>query len=262
MTPSDATQIPFRNDRQQMKKALVKLGKEKEQLQELLRWREEYEALVVHDLRNPLNAIMVALKLLEGMKDQVKTPEAFLRATDLAKDATQRMSQLISTLLDIARLEAGKLILNFSTFDLSVLIRDVIDMQKNISTGTVDIFQQTPPELIIHADRGVLGRVVANLLDNAMKFSPPESIIEVTAQSLDHQTIRINVIDAGPGVPPEEREYIFDKFAQVKNKENENHGAGLGLTFCRMAVEAHGGSIRIDAGPSGAGSCFIVEIPK
>lgn len=263
MIPSDMTWIQLLTIHQQMQKDLVSLGREKEQLQELLRLREEFEALVVHDLRNPLNAIIVALNLLQGMKDQVKTPEPFLRATELAKNATQRMAQLISTLLDIARLEAGKLVLNISDFDLSALIRDVIEMQKVTAAGTVAIVPHTLPGLMIKADRDVLGRVVANLLDNALKFSPPESTVEITAQSLDNQAIRINVIDAGPGVPPEERERIFEKFAQVNDEQHENRsGTGLGLTFCRMAVEAHGGCIRVDDKPSGAGSCFSIQIPK
>jgi two-component system, sensor histidine kinase and response regulator len=263
MIPSDMTWTQLLTIHQQMQKDLVSLGREKEQLQELLRLREEFEALVVHDLRNPLNAIIVALNLLDGMKDQITPPEPFLRATELAKNATRRMTQLISTLLDVARLEAGKLVLNISEFDLSALIKDEIEMQKITATETVKVVPHTLPGLMIKADRDVLGRVVANLLDNAMKFSPPESTIEITAQSLDNQAIRIDVIDAGPGVPLEERERIFEKFAQVNDEEHENRcGTGLGLTFCRMAVEAHGGCIRVDDKPSGTGSCFSIQIPK
>jgi two-component system CheB/CheR fusion protein len=116
---------------------------------------------------------------------------------------------------------------------------------------------------MVKADRDVLWRVVANLLDNALKFSPPASKIEITAHSLDNRVIRIDVTDAGPGIPPEERERIFEKFTRVKGAEHEKHsGTGLGLTFCRMAVEVHGGAIWADAGPAGVGSRFSVQLPQ
>jgi signal transduction histidine kinase len=260
---ADMARIQFGHTYQQMQKRLDSLGDEKEQLQELLRLREELEAMVVHDLRNPLNAVMIALSLLERMKDQVKDPDAFIRIMGHANSATQRMKQMISTLLDIARLKAGKLVLNIREFDLSMLLKDIIEMEKTMTTGAIEIITQTLPGLMVKADRDVLGRVVANLLDNAVKYAPPSSKIEITAHLQDNQTIRIIVTDAGPGVPLEERERIFDKFTRVKGAEYEKRsGTGLGLTFCRMAVEAHGGAIWVDAGPSGVGSCFTVQIPQ
>lgn len=260
---ADRARIQFGNAYQQMQKRLDRLGDEKEQLKELLRLRDELEAMVVHDLRNPLNTVMIALNLLERMKDQLKDPEAFMRITGYAKGATQRMERLISTLLDIARLEAGKLVLNISDVDLSTLLGDVVEMQKPMAKGAVEIVTHTLPGLMVKADRDVLGRVVSNLLDNALKFAPPSSRIEITAHSLDNRAVRIDVIDAGPGVPFEERERIFEKFSRVRGAEHEKRsGTGLGLTFCRMAVEAHGGSIWVDTGPSGVGSCFSLQIPQ
>lgn len=260
---ADRARIQFGKTYQQMQKRLASLGEEKEQLQELLRLREELEAMVVHDLRNPLNTVMMVLSLMESMKDQVNDPDAFMHLSKLASGAALRMNQLISTLLDIARLEAGKLVLNIQEFDLSILLADVIDIQQPIVKGDVKIVNQTTPGLIIKADREVLRRVVANLLDNAFKFAPPSSQIEITAQSLNNRAVRISVIDAGPGVPPEERERIFEKFTQVKDAVHERRiGTGLGLTFCRMAVEAHGGSIWVEDGPSGAGSCFSIQLPQ
>ena len=260
---ADMARIQFGKTYQQMQKRLASLGEEKEQLQELLRLREELEAMVVHDLRNPLNTIMMVLSLLERVKDQVNDPEGFMHLAKLANGAAQRMNQLITTLLDIARLEAGKLVLNIKEFDLSSLLEHVIEMEQPMVTKSVKMVHQTPPGMMVKADRDVLGRVIANLLDNALKFAPPSSQIEITAQLLDNQAVCINVTDDGPGVPPEERERIFEKFTQVKDAAHEKRGGtGLGLTFCRMAVEAHGGSIQVNAGPSGAGSCFSLQIPQ
>ncbi|MFA5284924.1 MAG: ATP-binding protein [Smithellaceae bacterium] len=260
---ADMARIQYGNAHRQMQKRVTSLGEEKEQLQELLRLREELEAMVVHDLRNPLNSVMMALNLLERMKDEVKDPVSFTLAIRLANGAAKRMNQLIATLLDIARLEAGKLVLNITEFDLSVLFRDLIEMEQTWVKKEVEIVTQTQPGLMVRADRDVLWRVMTNLLDNALKFAPPASTIEITAQAMDNRTVRIRVMDAGPGVPPEERERIFEKFTRIRDAEHRNYGGtGLGLTFCRMAVEAHGGSIHVGAGPSGGGSCFSIQLPQ
>lgn len=260
---ADKARIQFGASNRQMQKRVARLGEEKEQLQELLQLREELEAMVVHDLRNPLNTVIMALGLVERMKDDVRDPETFTLAMRLAKGAANRMNKLIATLLDIARLEAGKLVLNITEFDLAPLLREVIEMEQASVAKPVEIVAPTLPGLMVKADREVLWRVVSNLIGNALKFAPASSRIEVTAQHLKDKTLRINVIDAGPGIPEGERERIFEKFTRIKDTECGSYsGMGLGLTFCRMAVEAHGGSIWVEEGPSGIGSCFSVQLPQ
>ncbi len=260
---ADKARIQFGASNRQMQKRVARLGEEKEQLQELLQLREELEAMVVHDLRNPLNTVIMALGLVERMKDDVRDPETFTLAMRLAKGAANRMNKLIATLLDIARLEAGKLALNITEFDLAPLLGEVIEMEQSSVTKPVEIVAPILPGLMVKADREVLWRVVSNLIGNALKFAPASSRIEVTAQHLKDKTLRINVIDAGPGIPEGERERIFEKFTRIKDTERGSYsGMGLGLTFCRMAVEAHGGSIWVEEGPSGIGSCFSVQLPQ
>lgn len=260
---ADKARIQFGASNRQMQKRVARLGEEKEQLQELLQLREELEAMVVHDLRNPLNTVIMALGLVERMKDEVRDPVTFTLAMRLAKGAANRMNKLIATLLDIARLEAGKLALNITEFDLAPLLREVIEMEQASVTKPVEIVAPTSPGLMVKADREVLWRVVSNLIGNALKFAPASSRIEVAAQHLKDKTLRINVIDAGPGIPEGERERIFEKFTRIKDTERGSYsGMGLGLTFCRMAVEAHGGSIWVEEGPSGIGSCFSVQLPQ
>lgn len=260
---ADTNRVHFENTFQQMQKRVASLGEEKEQLTELLRLREELEAMVVHDLRNPLNSIVIALSLLEPLKDQVQDKDGFLLLLRLARGGTQRMLNLISALLDIARLESGMLALNFSEFDLSSMIDEVIATQQALVTvSSIELISRMSSGLRVRADRDVLVRVLANLLDNAIKFAPRSSSIAVAAGLLEDGTVRITVTDEGPGIPPEDRERIFEKFTRVKDAEHQRRsGTGLGLTFCRMAVEAHGGSIRVEEGPSGAGSCFVVHLP-
>jgi signal transduction histidine kinase len=261
---ADTARIHLGNTYQQVQKRINRLGKEKEQLQELLRLREEFESMVVHDLRNPLNTVTLFLSLLEPLKDQVKDPENFMLLTRMAKAATQSMTQLISTLLDIARLEAGKLVLNIKEFDLSVMLKELTAMQKmQVTRKSIEIVTQSPPGLMVKADRDVLWRVVVNLLDNAIKFAPEKSKIEINACSMNNQAVHISVTDDGPGIPPDDRERIFEKFTRVNDAEHMTRiGTGLGLTFCRMAVEAHDGSIWVDTGPLGVGCCLHVQLPQ
>ncbi len=261
---ADTARIHLGNTYQQAQKRVNTLGEEKEQLQELLRLREELESMVMHDLRNPLNTVVMVLGLLEPLKNEVKDPEQFMLFTRMARAATQSMTKLISMLLDIARLEAGKMVLNISEFDLPEMLKELTAMQQmQMMFRSIEIVTQTPPGLMVKADRDLLWRVVVNLLDNAIKYAPEKSRIEVAACSMDNQTVRISVTDAGPGIPPADRLRIFEKFTRVNDAEHmARKGTGLGLTFCRMAVEAHGGSIWIDAGTSGVGCCIHVELPQ
>jgi len=260
---ADRARIQFGTSNLQMRKRVASLGQEKAQLQELLQLREELEAMVVHDLRNPLNTVIMALGLVERMKDEVKDPETFALAMRLAKGAANRMNRLIATLLDIARLEAGKLALSIAQVDLNTLFEEVIEMEKAGVTKSVEIKAAAVPGLTVKADREVLWRVMSNLLGNALKFAPEASTIVVEAQRGDDRKILISVTDAGPGIPEGERERIFEKFTRVKNADGGAYsGTGLGLTFCRMAVEAHGGCIWVEEGPSGVGSRFRFQLPQ
>jgi len=261
---ADTARIDLGNTFQQVQKRVNVLGEEKKQLEELLRLRDELESMVVHDLRNPLNTVTLVLDLLEPLKDQVKDTERYTLLVRMAKTATQSMTHLISMLLDIARLEAGRLVLNITEFDLSAMLEELAAMQQmQVLRKQIEIVTRSPAGLMVKADRGMLWRVVLNVLDNAIKFAPRMSRIEIAACPEGNRNIHIRVTDSGPGIPPEERERIFEKFTQVSDAEHMSRGGtGLGLTFCRMAVEAHGGTIRVDAGPSGTGNSIHIELPQ
>jgi signal transduction histidine kinase len=264
MISADTARIELGNTFQKAQKRVAALGEEKQQLQELLRLREELESMVLHDLRNPLHTMILVLDLLEPFKNQVRDPEHFMLLTRMGMSATQIMTQLISMILDIARLEAGKLVLNISEFDLSAMIGELVAGQRiQLMRKAIEIVIQGPPGVTVKADHDLLWRVVVNLLDNAIKFAPENSRIEIMAGPMEDQAVCISVTDAGPGIPPGDRERIFEKFTQVNDTEHmARAGTGLGLTFCRMAVEALGGAIWVDDGPSGVGSCFHVRLPQ
>jgi signal transduction histidine kinase len=177
--------------------------------------------------------------------------------------ATRRVERLVDTLLDIARLEVGGLELDLRAIDLASLVAGLIAEERHLAQATgVALEADLPPDLPpVSADRDVLLRVLVNLLDNALKFTR-EGRVWVEAHSAEAGFVRIDVIDTGPGIPKEERERIFEKFTQVRGQVQARRGSGLGLAFCRMAVEAHGGRIWIEDGPGGKGSRFAFTIPR
>jgi signal transduction histidine kinase len=263
LVSADTARIRLGNTYKQAQKRVSQLGEEKEQLQELLRLREELAAMVMHDLRNPLNAVMTVLDMMELRQHQVQDPEENTLLIGMAKTAARSMTRLIDTLLDIGRLEAGKLALNIEPFDLAATLGELAaGQQMQVMHNAVRIVLEAPPSLMVKADRNVLLRVVVNLLDNAIKFAPDQSEIGIRAGSERDGSVHISVTDAGPGIPAGDRERIFEKFTQVNDARHRARGSGLGLTFCRMAVEAHGGTIGVEAGPSGTGSRFHVRLPQ
>lgn len=114
-----------------------------------------------------------------------------------------------------------------------------------------------PPVL---ADRDKIDRVIMNLLDNALKYTPEGGQISVSVTQEREGFVKVSVSDDGPGIPPDERERIFERFAQVANGQSRQRGFGLGLTYCRLAVEGHGGTIWVEPGDGGRGSCFTFTL--
>lgn len=240
---------------------VTRLQSEKEHLLELQRVRRETSDLIVHDLRNPLSTIYGALHMLE-----VVLPEDVLadnrEILDLAMHASERMQRLVDSLLDVSKLETGEMLITLAPTHIKPLLEDAVRRQSipaqthNVAIHT-DIPDDLPPVLL---DRDPIERVLANLLDNALKYTPAGETIVVAAEQ-DGVKLVISVIDAGPGIPPEDRERIFERFAQVSGSQARRRGFGLGLTFCQLTVEAHDGTIWVEPGPGGVGSRFAFTLP-
>ncbi len=245
----------------QLQEQVSRLMTEKEQLLELQRVRKETSDLIVHDLRNPLGVIYGALNMLEMV-----LPEDVLEDNreliDLASSACERMQRLVDSLLDVAKLETGEMSINLRHADLQPIVEEVAQLQSvNARPHNVTIRTEIPhdlPSLLLDVEK--IERVLSNLLDNALKYSPPDSTITVRAERIP-QGVAVSVIDQGPGVPEEQRERIFERFAQVEGSKPARRGFGLGLTFCRLAVEAHGGKIWAEEGLGGMGSRFVFTLP-
>lgn len=221
--------------------------------------RNDLTQMIVHDLRSPLSAVFANLGLLEKALDRPDLAGQRSRFLANARRNSQAIATLIDTLLDINRMEAGELPLNRQP----VVIAELLQAGAEQAAGVAEqqgkhISVEVPPDLPqVRIDRDLVGRVIHNLVQNALKYTAPGGHIALSAR-VENGHLVVSVQDDGEGIPPEYHTHIFEKFAQV-NKVARN-GSGLGLAFCRLAVEAHGGRISVESQPH-QGSTFTFTLP-
>jgi PAS domain S-box-containing protein len=222
--------------------------------------REDLTHTMVHDLRNPLTGIHGALFLLnEQVGGMLSDRDA--EHLGLAQRSADRMLDMVNAILDISRLESGRMPLDPTVFALSDLVAEVVTLfekqavQKRI--WLIDALAEDLPP--VWADRGLIERVLRNLVDNAVKFTPQGGRIRLTAEVSPEEPDRlyVSVGDTGPGIPPDIKERLFSKFVTGQQTE---HGSGLSLAFCRMVLEAHHERIWVDSLP-GEGATFTFTLP-
>jgi signal transduction histidine kinase len=165
-------------------------------------------------------------------------------------------------LLEIARLQAGKTETNLTSINLRTLAAGILNdfIQESLEYGIIlrnEIPEDAP---IVRADLSKTTRVLTNLVDNALKFTPSGGQVSLTVDSVEDGMVAIQVSDTGPGIPEEFREKIFDRFSQVPGLAGRRRGSGLGLTFCRLALDSQGGKIWVASRPGG-GSVFAFTLP-
>ena len=231
--------------------------------------RDALSGMIVHDLRSPLTTVLISLGLLrDHTPAEGKTPVTE-QALEVSTRTINKVLGLVNTLLDIARMESGELTLNRAPVDLDQLADEVVtDLTPLANEYGVFLIHAAPSNLRpAWADREKVSRVLINLIDNALKFSPSGGQVWVLAaeaapgQLADGSTgLLCAVLDAGPGIPDDYQDKIFDRFAQIRGRHGRRAGSGLGLAFCKMAVEAHGGKIWVENRPEG-GSKFSFTLP-
>jgi signal transduction histidine kinase len=245
---------------QRLSRQLSVLQDEKQRLEELQRLRQETTELIIHDLRNPLSNIAVAFKLLSLMLPE-EVLEANREIIEVAQASTKRMQRLVETLLEVSRLDAGEAEFVMSSVDLGAMIRDVVHGVSVIDRKDIDLQIEIPEDLPrVPADRDKLERVLTNLTDNALKYTPENGRIIWKAEKRG-ENVQVSITDSGPGVPLEERERIFGRFSQAAGEKPRRRGFGLGLAYCRLTVEHHGGNIWVEDGKEGQGSRFVFTLP-
>lgn len=221
--------------------------------------RDDLISMIYHDLRSPLANVVSSLDVLDAMLPGEEDPT--LRSVlTIAQRSTERIQRLTSSLLDINRLEAGQSITSMQPADPQVLIAEAVELAGPIIENKAQrIEKELPDELpLVNVDAEMIRRVITNLLENASKYTPQESLIRIGAQ-MAGDWLQVWVIDNGPGIPASEHERIFDKFTRLNNREKAK-GLGLGLAYCRIAVQGHGGKIWVESEP-GAGAKFSFTLP-
>jgi signal transduction histidine kinase len=197
---------------------------------------------------------------------QMVLPEVILQENhelfELINNNCARMQRLVDSLLDISRMEAGEIELALEPANLAQLIQSAAARVSPVLQArgiASQVFMPAHlPRILIDSDK--LDRVLINLLDNAIKFTPGGGQISVKAE-LQGAHLAVSINDSGCGIPPEQRDQIFERFARGSNSSSLVRGFGLGLTFCRLAVEAHGGKIWIEDGDGGVGCKSIFTLP-
>ncbi len=235
---------------------------EKERLKEMLRLREELADMIVHDLKNPLGLISGSLSILKHLMPSENQTDETDELFGTIERSVKRMLRLVETLLQMARFEEGKMHLDLQPIAVKEIIDQVIEDESILlEDDEISVRTEIPENLPrIKADQEILQRILFNLLDNAAKYTPTgENIVIEASDKNDY--VEFHVMDKGPGVPPDERKRIFEKFTHLPGRKGARKGAGLGLAFCRMAVESHGGYIYVEDGPQGQGSRFVFSIP-
>lgn len=231
-----------------------------EQAQEAIRVRDEFLSVAAHELRTPITSLRGFAQLLLRQLDQGKLldPERIQRALFTINEQSIRLNELVTQLLDVSRVEGGRLILDRKVVDLVPLLRALINRMQ-LTTGRQELILKAPDTLQAKIDPLRIEQVVTNLLDNAIKFSPMGSPVVVEIAASGPGTFQLTVTDHGVGIPTEAQPYIFDRFFQANSKDQVG-GMGLGLYISRQIVELHGGSIGFQPIDQG-GTCFTVTVP-
>jgi two-component system, sensor histidine kinase and response regulator len=241
--------------------SMLRIKKQYDELESLLKMREELSNMVVHDMSSSIVAVQLNATLLrEKIQDREQQTHI-----DMILVAADRLDEFVNDMLMLAKMEQTKLRLHPMPTQVQQLILDAERHFKIIaqSKGIELILLLPQMELNMELDEHLFRRVVANLLANAIQYSPENTKVTVKLEILPPDKkgyhLRLQIIDEGPGVPEEYRQRIFEKFEVVELKKKGIAQIGLGLTFCKMAIDAHGGKIYV-APNSPQGSVFIVEI--
>ena len=242
-----------------LKRLQAEVQAERDNLIELQKQREQLFEFIVHDLKNPLSGIQMGLEILDERDDNTPSSQVQLRRL---RDTAYYMGRMIQNILDIGRAEQVGLELHKTRIPLSSWIPGLLhEVESQAQSRKHNLAWVCPPDLEVEADQDFLRRLLLNLVDNAMKYSPTGSHTQIEARSAG-KGVRLEVRDEGQGIPQDMRERIFGKFVRLNEGEpNTRSGSGIGLAFCQLVAEAHQGRIWVEDNTP-TGSVFVLEIPR
>lgn len=246
---------------------IFRLNQTREELEAQLRFKDRIIAMMAHDLRNPLTAASIAVETLElgyapnQTRNITLSPELTGQLLKHAKTQIRAINRMITDILKAARGASMELQIVPQELNLPALCMEVVDafqnrLQEKQQSLTTEIPQDLPT---VYADGTQVKRVVTNLLDNAIKYTPQGGQVSIIALHRTTQKVQVAVIDTGPGIPPENRDKIFEESYRLQRDVTQD-GYGLGLALCQRIVRAHYGQIWVDSAPE-SGSSFFFTLP-
>ncbi|HEY8966718.1 MAG TPA: hybrid sensor histidine kinase/response regulator [Candidatus Methylacidiphilales bacterium] len=233
-------------------------------LREAMRLREDFANIVIHDIGNPLSTILIEADdlLASSPRDDQAASLATIRSN------AKRLREMTTDMLLLAKIDHGKLHLDLAAHDLCALVAEAVEHARPLARRrklALRVEHEDGAVLPCSCDRGLVLRVLDNILSNAIKFSPPQGTIAVRLRALEGpgaprgRRLRIEIEDEGPGIPEALREKVFEKF-EIGQVKRDVPQIGLGLAFSRMAVEAHGGTITASTGRNGQGALMTIDL--
>jgi signal transduction histidine kinase len=227
------------------------------------RLKNELVSVVSHELRTPLTSIRGSLGLLEGGVYGA-LPDPVRRLVTIGRSNTDRLIRLVNDLLDLEKLEAGRLELRDEPVDVSAVVATSVEGVRSFAADQgvrLEVAGAAPGRFVVRGDADRLTQVVTNLLSNAIKFSPPQGAVVVALAPGGGAAVRLSVRDSGPGIAEHDLGRLFRRFHQLDGSDTRRYGGtGLGLAISKDLVEQHGGRVGVESRP-GDGACFWVELP-
>lgn len=242
-----------------IKESEVRLYAAKERAESADKIKTEFLNIAAHELKTPLTPLTALLQIAQKLYDSKLpiSPELWSRL----RDQVERLTTLINDLLDVSRLESGQFPMNPRKIELNLLVEECVKDFREQAKSRQITFEPSKKPAEVEADPTRIYEVVANLIDNAIKYTPPSSPIAAKVSSLPDNKVRVSIADRGQGVTPEQRKELFTRFYRVKEDATIKHsGLGLGLYICRRIIEMHHGEIDVDS-ELGKGSTFHFELP-
>jgi signal transduction histidine kinase len=232
---------------------------------------DEFLSIASHELKSPLTVVRGNIQLAErylqlaqqaAALEEKKTLDTVTNLLRLADQQVSRINRLVADLLDLSRIQAGKMNMRLSTWNLVSIVHAVVEEQRIVHPQRVFHVEMPAEAITVTVDADRIGQVLTNYLSNAVKYSPAEKPIEIGLH-VQETTLRVSVRDQGPGLPPDQHEHIWERFHQVQGIQERGgvvSGLGLGLHISKMIIEQHHGRVGIDSVP-GKGATFWFDLP-
>ncbi|WCT10689.1 chemotaxis protein CheB [Mucilaginibacter jinjuensis] len=226
--------------------------------EELMRKKDEFMSVASHELKTPVTSLKGSLQILQRMTSKMDAKDPIVSFIDKAEKQTGKLTVLLDDLLDVTKIQEGKLRLNYERFDAVSMVRESVD-EVRAQGGSHELIFDCEEKAEVNADRARLEQVINNFLTNAIKYSPEAKRVEIRCDVKDG-LFSVQVKDFGIGIPPGKREFLFDRFYRVQESSTHFAGLGLGLYICSEIVKRHHGTIGVES-EEGRGSIFWFSIP-